>query len=194
MPMLIETMAEAGETFSALTAVAATVGPGAFTGIRIGLAAARGIGLATGVPVIGVTTFAAVAEAVSETERADRGLLVLLDSKRGDVFAQEFTAARVAVGASAILAPDAVLQRLRLRPFLLAGGGIAVVRPVLEAAGVAVGYAAADGPPDALYVAPLAARSIAERTGLPPTPLYLRVPEVRLSPVPAAASSAGPKR
>lgn len=191
MPMLVETMAEAGEAFSALTAVAATVGPGAFTGIRIGLAAARGIGLAAGVPVIGVTTFAAVAEAVSDAELADRALLVLLDSKRGDVFAQEFTAARVAVGAPAILTPDAILQRPRARPFLLAGDGIAVVRPVLEAAGVAVGYAAADGPANALSVAPLAARSVAARTGLPPTPLYLRAPEVRLSPVlpPRAAQS-----
>src|SRR5215470_1069032 len=58
MPMLAETVAQAGETFHALTAVAVTVGPGAFTGIRIGLAAARGIGLAATIPVVGVTTFA----------------------------------------------------------------------------------------------------------------------------------------
>src|SRR5215475_8271992 len=98
MPMLVETMAEAGEALRALTAVAVTVGPGAFTGIRIGLAAARGIGLAAGIPVVGVTTFAAVAAAVSETERAGRRLLVVLDSKRGDVFVQEFAAEARAVG------------------------------------------------------------------------------------------------
>src|SRR5262245_1095256 len=90
MPMIVETMAAAAEAFPALTAVAVTVGPGAFTGIRIGLAAARGIGLAADIVVTGVTTFAAVAEAVPEAERAGQKLLVLLDSKRGDLFVQQF--------------------------------------------------------------------------------------------------------
>jgi len=189
MPMLVETMAEAGETLRALTAVAVTVGPGAFTGIRIGLAAARGIGLAANIPVVGVTTFAAVAEAVSDVERADRKLLVLLDSKRGDVFVQEFTSERAAVGAPAILSPDAVSQRLASGSHVLAGDGIAVVRPCLDAASLDVGYSTVDGPADAFWVARLAARSVAERTGLPPAPLYLRAPEVRSSP--AAATSSG---
>ena len=188
MPMLVETMAEAGESYAALTAVAATVGPGAFTGIRIGLAAARGIGLAADVPVIGVTTFAAVAEAVSEAERAGRALLVLLDSKRGDVFAQAFTAERAAVGAPAILSPDGVVQRLSARSSVIAGDGMAVVRPALEAAGLAVVYSAAAGPADAVNVARLAERSVAEGMGLPPTPLYLRAPEARSASAPAAAS------
>jgi len=181
MPMLVETMAEAGETLRALNAVAVTVGPGAFTGIRIGLAAARGIGLAADVPVIGVTTFAAVAEAVSEAERADRKLLVLLDSKRGDVFVQEFTSKRAALGSPAILSPGAVLHRLASGSFILAGDGIALVRAQLDAAGLDIEYSAADGPADALRVAQLAARLGAVRAGLPPNPLYLRAPEVRPS-------------
>jgi tRNA threonylcarbamoyladenosine biosynthesis protein TsaB len=189
MPMLVETMVEAGESYAVLTAVAVTVGPGAFTGIRIGLAAARGIGLAADVPVIGVTTFAAVAEAVSEAECKDRALLVLLDSKRGDVFAQEFTPERAAVGPPAILSPDAVLQRLSARSSVIAGDGVGVVRPSLEAAGLAVACSAAVGPADAVQVARLAARSLAQRTGLPPTPLYLRAPEVRASSAPGAASA-----
>jgi tRNA threonylcarbamoyladenosine biosynthesis protein TsaB len=189
MPMLVETMAEAGEAFRALTAVAVTVGPGAFTGIRIGLAAARGIGLAANIPVVGVTTFAAVAEAVPDVQHADRKLLVLLDSKRGDVFVQEFTSGRAAVGSPAVLSPDAILHRLASYSYVLAGDGIAVVRPRLDAANLDVGYSAVDGPADALWVARLAARSVAERTGLPPAPLYLRAPEVRSSP--AAATNSG---
>ena len=181
MPMIVEIMAEVGETLRALSAVAVTVGPGAFTGIRIGLAAARGIGLAASIPVVGVTTFAAVAEAVSEAERADRTLLVLLDSKRGDVFAQQFSSARLAMGSPTILAPEAMPDRLAHGSFILAGDGIAIVRRHLDAVGLGVAYAAADGPADARWVAQLAARAIVERTGLPPTPLYLRAPEVRLS-------------
>lgn len=189
MPMLVETVAEAGESFSALNAVAVTVGPGAFTGIRIGLAAARGIALAAGIPVVGVTTFAAVAEAVSETERANRRLLVLLDSKRGDVFVQEFASERAAVGSPTILSPDAVLHRLAPGSFILAGDGIAVVRSHLGAAGLDVEYSAVNGPADACWVAQLAARSIAERTGLPATPLYLRAPELRSPSATAIASN-----
>jgi tRNA threonylcarbamoyladenosine biosynthesis protein TsaB len=189
MPMIVETMAEAGETLRALTAVAVTVGPGAFTGIRIGLAAARGIGLAANIPVVGVTTFAAVAAAVPHVERADRKLLVLLDSKRGDVFIQEFTSGRVAVGSPAILSPDAMSHRLASGSYVLAGDGIAVVRPCLDAANLDVDYSTVEGPADAFWVALLAGRSVAERTGLPPTPLYLRAPEVRSSPAPQPTSA-----
>jgi tRNA threonylcarbamoyladenosine biosynthesis protein TsaB len=195
MPMLVETVAGAGERFAALSAVAVTVGPGAFTGIRIGLAAARGIGLAAGIPVVGVTTFAAVAEAVSDPERAGRRLLVLLDSKRGDVFAQEFAADRAVVGTPAVLPPAAVLQRVASGPFTLAGDGVAVVRRDIDAANLDVRYSAADGPADALWVAVLAARSFTEKTDLPPTPLYLRVPDVRLPSVAAPISdTAAPDR
>jgi len=188
MPMLVETMAEAGESLSALNAVAVTVGPGAFTGIRIGLAAARGIGLAADIPVVGVTTFAAVAEAVSEKERANRRLLVLLDSKRGDVFVQEFSSERTAIGLPTILSPDAALDRLASGSFILAGDGIAVVRSQVDAASPDVAYSAVDGPADACWVAQLAVRSIAERTDLPPTPLYLRAPEPRSPPAAAVAA------
>jgi tRNA threonylcarbamoyladenosine biosynthesis protein TsaB len=187
MPMLVATVADAGESLRALDAVAVTVGPGAFTGIRIGLAAARGIGLAAGIPVVGVTTFAAVAEAVSEVERADRKLLVLLDSKRGDAFVQEYGAAHAAVGPPAVQSPDAILHRLASGSFILAGDGIAVVRSHLNAADLDVGYSAAEGPADARWVAQLAARAIDEQTALPPVPLYLRAPEVRSAP--AAASN-----
>jgi tRNA threonylcarbamoyladenosine biosynthesis protein TsaB len=185
MPMIVETMADAGEALHNLGAVAVTVGPGAFTGIRIGLAAARGIGLAASIPVLGVTTFAAVAAAVPEAERAGRELLVLLDSKRGDVFVQPFSSARVATGAPAILAVTAIRHRLAAGSFILAGDGIAIVRSHLDAANLDVAYALADGPADAYWVAQLAVRALAEQAGLPPTPLYLRAPEVRSAPAAA---------
>ena len=188
MPMLVETMAEAGETFRALAAVAVTIGPGAFTGIRIGLAAARGIGLAANIPVLGVTTFAAIAEAVSEAERADRKLVVLLDSKRGDVFVQEFAAERAAVGLPAVLAPDAFPHRLASGSFILAGDGIAVVRSHISAANLDIGYSVVEGPAEACWVAQLAARSAIGTTTRSPAPLYLRAPEVR-SPFAATTES-----
>src|SRR5215468_1971051 len=191
MPMLAATVAEAGETFHALTAVAVTVGPGAFTGIRIGLAAARGIGLVAAIPVVGVTTFAAVAEAIPEAERVDRDILALLDSKRGDVFVQQFTPERVPVGPPAILSPEAVPYRLASGSFILAGDGIAIVRPYVEGVSPSVGYSTVAGPVDARWVAQLAAQQVADRIGQSPIPLYLRAPAVR---APAYASSSPAQR
>ncbi len=76
MPMVLDVLAEAGCGFSQLDLLAVTVGPGAFTGLRIGLAAARGMALASGIPCLGVTTLEAVAHGVPEGERAADPLLV----------------------------------------------------------------------------------------------------------------------
>jgi hypothetical protein len=99
----------------------------------------------------------------------------------------------VAVGPPAVLSPAAMLRRLASGSFLLAGDGIALVRPHLDAARLDVAYSAVDGPADACWVAQLAARSAVEGTGLPPTPLYLRAPEVRPAPT-AASNITGPNR
>ncbi|MCB2100253.1 MAG: tRNA (adenosine(37)-N6)-threonylcarbamoyltransferase complex dimerization subunit type 1 TsaB, partial [Rhodobacterales bacterium] len=74
MPMAAEVLAEAGLTATDLDGVAVTRGPGAFTGLRIGLSAARGLALAAGVPCLGVTTFQALAEAVPDAELAAGGV------------------------------------------------------------------------------------------------------------------------
>src|SRR5688500_10065550 len=61
MPMVARVMREAGVDFEALDRVAVTVGPGSFTGLRVGIAAARGIALAAGKPAVGLSTLAAFA-------------------------------------------------------------------------------------------------------------------------------------
>lgn len=73
-----------------LTRVAVSVGPGSFTGIRVGVAAARGLALAVKVPVVGVTTFSAIAdEYLAEAPIGD--FAVLLKGGRGQIFAQKFS-------------------------------------------------------------------------------------------------------
>ena len=178
LPMVMETMAAAGAGFDEIDLIAATVGPGAFTGLRIGLATARGLALATGVPVFGVTTFAAVAEAVPPAERAGRVLLVLLDTKRDDLFAQRFDADLTALGAPAILSIDALEGWIRDGPVVVAGDGVRLARPVLARCAADVAYATAGDAPDAAHVARIAARLCETGGGLPPTPLYLRAPAV----------------
>ena len=82
VPLAQEVLAEAGAAFDDLDRIAVTVGPGAFTGLRIALAAARGIAVARDLPVVGITSFDAIAHGVPEAERAGRYLLVAVDSRR----------------------------------------------------------------------------------------------------------------
>jgi len=182
MPMLAETMAAADAAFADLDLVAVTVGPGAFTGLRIGLAVARGIGLAAGVPVRGVTTLAAVAEAVPAAERRGRALLVVLDTKRAELYAQSFDGDLAPLGEPAAVSPAALAGLLPAGPLLVAGDAAERLRPWLAGRPDAAAWSAAPGGPDAAAVARLAARTLAagDGRGLPPTPLYLQAPAVTL--------------
>ncbi|MGQ9366269.1 tRNA (adenosine(37)-N6)-threonylcarbamoyltransferase complex dimerization subunit type 1 TsaB [Azospirillum sp. ST 5-10] len=185
VPMAQAVLAEAGIGFDALDRIAVTVGPGAFTGLRIALAAARGFALAAGVPVVGVTTFEAVARGVPEAERAGRALLVAIDSRRAEPFLQLFDGDLAPRGEPALLEPSAVPGWLAAAaPLLVAGDGAAALRPVLEGRRDTA-FAAGPGLPDAAVVAALGGE---RAVGLPPQPLYLRAPDVT---VPKARPTAG---
>jgi tRNA threonylcarbamoyladenosine biosynthesis protein TsaB len=97
LPLVQAVVAEAGVGFPDLGAVVVTAGPGSFTGLRVGLAAAHGLGLALGCPVVAVSSLGAWAMT------ADGAVRVALDSRRGDAFVQDFDAKGAALGAPAIL-------------------------------------------------------------------------------------------
>jgi tRNA threonylcarbamoyladenosine biosynthesis protein TsaB len=176
MPMLRQVLDEAGLGFDDVDLLAATVGPGAFTGLRIGLAAARGLSLASGLPLAGVSTPEAVAAAVPQAERRGRTLLVVIESKRADVWVQAFDGDSLRPqGAVAALPPDQAAA-LVPGPLLVAGDAAAAV---LELRPDAVA-ASSPGWPDAAVVAALAAGHWAKGTALPPEPLYLRPADVTL--------------
>jgi len=176
VPMVAAVLADAGVGFADLDRIAVTVGPGAFTGLRISLAAARGFALAAGLPVIGLTTFEALAHAVPEAERRGRTVLAAVDSRRAEPFLQLFTGELVPLGEPALLLPDAVPGWLPAGPLLVVGDGALLLRPVLEGR-EDVAFASGPGLPDAAVVAALGAR---RAEGLPPQPLYLRPPDVTL--------------
>lgn len=94
-PMIDAVMVEAGAGYEELDAIAVTVGPGSFTGTRVGIAAARGLALATGLPVYGTTSLAAIAGRAVRTDSEasldpDAALLVCHDARRGQVYTQRF--------------------------------------------------------------------------------------------------------
>lgn len=184
LPMIERVTAAASVLPSQLDVVAAAVGPGGFTGIRAGLAAARGIALALGARLIGVSNFAAVATAVGQMDGGRAGrVLVALDSRRADLYVQLF-----AIGsATPLAAPQAVLPE-RLASYV---EGLGMGGPLLVAGDAAAAAAAAlarrcdiaiDSAPDAGGVAAAALHQLQPGAAAEPVrALYLRPPDVTLS-------------
>jgi tRNA threonylcarbamoyladenosine biosynthesis protein TsaB len=122
MPMVGEVLDRAGIGFDALDLVAVTVGPGSFTGLRAGLAAARGIALARALPLDGVTTLEAVAHA-ARAEAAGRPVLVAIETRRADLYVQLFGPDGTARSAPAALLAEAAATLIPASGCLLAGDG-----------------------------------------------------------------------
>ncbi len=175
MPMVLAVLAEAGLGWPDIDLLGVTVGPGTFTGLRIGLAAVRGMALAGGLPVAGVTTPETIAHAVPKDERRGRTLVVAIDGKRADLFVQPFADDLTPLGPPMALMPAAVAD-LAAGPLLVAGDGagrVAAVRPDATLSSI-------QGPPDPEVLARLALRRYLDGGALPPVPLYLRPPDVTL--------------
>ncbi len=187
LPLVEAVMAEANLAYAALSAVAVTLGPGGFTGVRIGLAAAEGLALAWDLPILGISNFDVVAAAVDPAEAAGRDLLVLIDAKRAEVYAQLRPHDGVPL-APALLAPAALAASLPRRPCLLAGDAMAQALPALLAAGHRPTQASAAGAADAAVLALLAAGMAPPPRHQAPQPLYLRAPDTSLPRRPAATA------
>ena len=88
IPMIVDLLEKLNIPFSALDKIAVTKGPGSFTGARVGLATARGIGLAASVPVVGVDRFA-IYHALHKG--GGQNILVVITSKRAELFCKYFS-------------------------------------------------------------------------------------------------------
>lgn len=142
-PAIDELLARTGIGYPDLSRIAVTTGPGSFTGLRIGLSAARGLGLALGIPVVGVPSLLAISLA------AEGGpLAVLLDARRGEAYVQLFTGPGLADGDAALLPVVAAEARIP--------AGAAIVTSPLVDIGALARFAAGADPaayrPDAAYI------------------------------------------
>ena len=173
VPMMQALMNQAGLAMNAIDALAVGIGPGGFTGLRIALATARGLGLALGKPVIGISNFQAAALNAGDASAGD--ILVLLDSRRSEPYA-------------AWLGPDLVFRETprfmdmpaladliaRAAPTRVTGDGLDLWTEGWPAEARAVPAAA-----DARAILHLAADP-AGRFRAPALPCYLRAPDVTL--------------
>ncbi|CDZ26408.1 tRNA (adenosine(37)-N6)-threonylcarbamoyltransferase complex dimerization subunit type 1 TsaB [Neorhizobium galegae] len=105
MAVIDEALAAAGLPLKAVERVAVVIGPGSFTGIRVGVATARGLGLALGVESVGVTTLEALAVKFLG-EHKGQPVVVAMDAKRNEVYTQAFSANGEALSQPAALSPE----------------------------------------------------------------------------------------
>ncbi|HET6468042.1 MAG TPA: tRNA (adenosine(37)-N6)-threonylcarbamoyltransferase complex dimerization subunit type 1 TsaB [Geminicoccaceae bacterium] len=177
LPLVGEVVREAGWSWREIGLLVVTLGPGSFTGVRSGVAAARALALAAGIATLGVSTLEALAAAVP-ADADGLPLACVLDGRRaGSVFCQRFSAAGEPLDAPAALMPEAVADLLD-RPYRLAGSGVALLAPWLGPE-----HRRLEVEADAVAAAGAAARRLAEGAlpgpGSTLVPLYLRAPDAR---------------
>ena len=184
LPMVESARAEAGVDYRDLDLLAVTTGPGIFTGLRIGLAAARGLALAASRPLIGVTTLEAIAAAVADaTAVNERPIYVAIDARRGELFGQAFAADSGPLGAPRLLSAAAVAGQLSQAPAIVAGSGARLIERQLAGSRPDVDFVDRPSEPDAAFVARIAAaRGPPAADAGPVRPLYLRAPDATLPP------------
>lgn len=175
-PLIAEVVEEAGAAKSDISRVIALRGPGTFTGLRIGLAAARGLAVALGIPALGVTTFELIAAADRDETGEDVPRLVAIDARRGEVYLQLLDPALTPIGAPTVLPPAAAARIHASGPRLAVGTGAAALATAFRDAGIGL-RVRTPRPPTAHLLARLGAA--ADPAGRPPEPLYIRPPDAK---------------
>jgi tRNA threonylcarbamoyladenosine biosynthesis protein TsaB len=179
MPAVAEVMGRSELAWKDLDAIAVGVGPGSFTGLRIGIATARALAVASGLRLRPVSSLAALARGIEDTGHAS-AVLPLIDAKRGEVFAAAHEGGREVWGPF-VAAPERLVERVRDADFspLAAGDGSIRFRRVLETAGIRV---APDHSGAHVVRALNVCRLATTVSGEPPEavlPEYLRAPDAK---------------
>jgi tRNA threonylcarbamoyladenosine biosynthesis protein TsaB len=176
LPLLERVIEQVEGRFSTLDRVAVTIGPGSYTGLRVGIAAARAIGLAAGVPVIGVTTLSALIAPFVLGEKR-RLTAAAIDARHGQIYFQ-----MVAPGGRNLIAPTLVAVRDAVRmvgagPVTLNGSGAPAIAVEALTSGIDAVVPSGSGLPDIAWVARLGL--VADPAQALPKPLYLRGPDAK---------------
>lgn len=181
VPMIAETLEGAGLGFADIGRIVTTVGPGGFTGLRIGLSTARALGLALDVRVDGVlTTEVLYRDLLFKNNTIKGDVAVILDTKRGDFYVHRFLVENKGVTNCEIMTFHCFFEDFKAVPLTLCGDGVAGLRAAAGEGGWPSGWAVLEEPalPSPAVMVAMARDGI----GLyPPTPVYLRGAETSVS-------------
>jgi tRNA threonylcarbamoyladenosine biosynthesis protein TsaB len=180
--MIQEVMGAADFDFGKLTRIGVTVGPGTFTGVRIGVAVARGLALATGARVVGISSLLAMGwralQDSGDTLPPSAAVLVCMDARRGEVYCQLIDRHGAALSEPLLLSVEEAAARFLCKAKYVTGsgaeavaaarqgqGGKAEVLPIVSSANLAgamigrlAGLAVPDERPRPLYLRPADAK------------------------------------
>lgn len=182
VPMVRDLAEAVGVALTELDLIAVTRGPGSFTGVRTGIAAARGFAIASGAPAIGVSSLQAVARGALWRSTGTSPVLCVLDTRRADYFAQTFDPTGEATGAPGVMnARDLFRLVDSLRP-VLAGNAVSRLLSEYDDDPGALSRAPGASNPDPVDVAAIAEKILRQEGVAQDTlsPLYLRAPEAKL--------------
>jgi tRNA threonylcarbamoyl adenosine modification protein YeaZ len=176
MPLIARVIESAGIAFAALDRIVATTGPGSFTGLRVGLSAARGIALAADKPVVGVTTLAAfAAPVISENHKPP--VMSAIDARHDQVYFQTMSGDGTTLVHPCVAPVEEALAASRFGAPHLVGNAAQLLAdrwPAHAVPPIAVDLRSA---PDIAWVAWLGAT--ANPNAAPPRPYYLRAPDAK---------------
>jgi tRNA threonylcarbamoyl adenosine modification protein YeaZ len=176
LPMLERVIAKLPGGWSAVDRIGVVVGPGSYTGLRVGISSARAAGLATGRPVVGVTTLSALAAplvGISEGVPIAAGI----DARHGNLFFQLFSPEGRPIEKPAALSVAEAVQIIGDRPVHLVGSASPALNSFLSQTGGTAKSSVAEAAPDIVWVAKLAAAT--DPKSSPPDPVYVKSAEAR---------------
>lgn len=171
-------LADHALAYAALNHVAVSIGPGSFTGVRIGLAAAQGIALARNLPLCGITTLEATALRFVREAKPSQRFLVALNAQRGQAFVQAFDVnaqwPEIASDAALVVLEDVAAYAKTNNATTITGTCENLLAP-LKGQNITrnVEYGAEE-------IGMLAARAIAQKCTAPAVPFYIREPDAKL--------------
>ena len=119
VPMIQKVLTEANLSFKEIDKLATILGPGSFTGLRVGLATAQGISLALGKPIVALDTFRAYALSL----KVKNNILVLIESQKTDIYCQLLDNQGNPLKKPMAMPPDQISQYVNEGPFALTGDG-----------------------------------------------------------------------
>jgi tRNA threonylcarbamoyladenosine biosynthesis protein TsaB len=176
MPLIARVMNGAGVEFAQLDRIAVTTGPGSFTGLRVGISAARGIALAAGKPAVGLSTLAALAAPLIATDDGTQ-VVAAIDARHEHIYLQVFGVnGRTLVGPRVASLRDAARAAMAAPARIVgsAANKMAAAWPKGAEPPLSVEQRAA---PDIEWIARLGAAATDGYS--PPKPLYLREPDAQ---------------